>query len=108
MLIARCIRLCFQEPRDFHDRAEAATRHTFKDLTHVGGLRAEIEILTPHEAGRHGFYTELTVRRGLDRRTAAEAGRWADPVLSDRIYARSELPDAGVRQQIRTKPVQTS
>ncbi|MEO0914930.1 MAG: tyrosine-type recombinase/integrase, partial [Pseudomonadota bacterium] len=68
--------------------------------------RAGIEYLTPHQVGRHGFYTELTVRQGLDRKTAAEAGRWSDPALPDRIYAHGEMGDEEIRKRIRTSRVQ--
>lgn len=67
---------------------------------------AGIDYRSPHAAGRHGFYTELRVRQGLDPITAAAAGRWTDPALPDRVYAHSEMPDAEVRQRIRTGSVQ--
>lgn len=63
--------------------------------------RAGIEYLPPHSAGRHGYYTELTVRQGVDPITAAKAGRWSDPSLPDRIYAHSEASDAEIRAKIR-------
>lgn len=68
--------------------------------------KAEIDYLPPHSAGRHGFYTELRVRQGLDPITAAKAGRWSDPALPDRIYAHNETPDSEVRSMIRTTRVQ--
>ncbi|QFQ87344.1 tyrosine-type recombinase/integrase [Paracoccus kondratievae] len=66
---------------------------------------AGIDYLPPHSAGRHGFYTELRVRQGLDPITAAKAGRWANPALPDRIYAHNETPDSEVRALIRTSRV---
>ncbi|MFT4960720.1 MAG: hypothetical protein ACI92Z_001804 [Paracoccaceae bacterium] len=33
--------------------------------------RAEVKDLSPHQAGRHGFYTELRVRQGVDPVTTA-------------------------------------
>lgn len=68
--------------------------------------KAGIDYLTPHSAGRHGFYTELRVRQGLDPITAAKAGRWSNPTLPDRIYAHNETPDSEVRAAIRTTRVQ--
>ncbi|MBW3095681.1 tyrosine-type recombinase/integrase [Pseudohoeflea coraliihabitans] len=48
--------------------------------------------LTPHEAGRHGFGTELMIRQGIDPVTTAELGGWESPrMLMDR-YAH---PEAG-------------
>ncbi|UFS65313.1 tyrosine-type recombinase/integrase [Paracoccus denitrificans] len=68
--------------------------------------KAGIDYLPPHSAGRHGFYTELRVRQGLDPITAAKAGRWSNPALPDRIYAHNETPDSEVRTMIRTSRVQ--
>lgn len=68
--------------------------------------KAGIEYLPPHSAGRHGFYTELRVRQGLDPITAAKAGRWSNPSLPDQIYAHNETPDSQVRSMIRTTRVQ--
>lgn len=42
---------------------------------------AGIPYLSAHAAGRHGFYTELVIRQGVDPLTAAQAGRWADVTL---------------------------
>lgn len=67
---------------------------------------AGIDYRPPHSAGRHGFYTELRVRQGLDPITAAAAGRWANPSLPDRVYAHAELPDTEIRARIRTGSVQ--
>lgn len=68
---------------------------------------AGIDYRPPHSAGRHGFYTELRVRQGLDPITAAAAGRWSNPALPDRVYAHADLPDAEIRARIRTGSVQT-
>lgn len=69
--------------------------------------RAGIPHLSPHAAGRHGFYTELRVRRGVDGVTAAAAGRWKDPALPDRIYAHAETAEEEIRRIIRSGDVQT-
>lgn len=68
--------------------------------------RAGIPYLSAHAAGRHGFFTELTVRQGVDPVTAAAAGRWADVTLPLRIYAHAEADEAAIRERIRTPPVQ--
>lgn len=67
---------------------------------------ASIEYLAPHAAGRHGFYTEMRVRQGIDPITAARAGRWADPTLPDRVYAHANDDDERVlRERSGTNPV---
>ncbi|MEQ8376571.1 MAG: tyrosine-type recombinase/integrase [Hoeflea sp. D1-CHI-28] len=66
---------------------------------------AGIPYLTAH-SGRHGFYTELRVRQGVDPITAAKAGRWKDAKLPDSIYAHAETDEAEIRAIFRTKPAQ--
>lgn len=68
--------------------------------------RAGIPYLSAHPAGRHGFFTELVVRQGVDPVTAAKAGRWSDPNLPMRIYAHAETDEAEVRARFRTNLVQ--
>ncbi|MDJ0631061.1 MAG: tyrosine-type recombinase/integrase [Rhodobacter sp.] len=68
--------------------------------------RAGIDYITPHAAGRHGFYTEMRVRQGLDPITAARAGRWKDPSLPDGIYAHSDQDERDIRGRAGTNPVQ--
>lgn len=68
--------------------------------------RAGIPYLSAHPAGRHGFFTELVVRQGVDPVTAAKAGRWSDPILPMRIYAHAETDEADVRARFRTNYVQ--
>ena len=77
-------------------------RHAWKSIC----KEADIDYLSPHEAGRHGFYTELRVRQGLDPITVAKAGRWSDPTLPDRTYAHVEGDDREMREAIRTGRVQ--
>lgn len=43
--------------------------------------------LTPHEAGRHGFGTQMIVSAGIDAPTAAAAGGWASPKVMLETYA---------------------
>ena len=70
--------------------------------------RAGIPYLSAHRAGRHGFYTELVVRQGVDPVTAAKAGRWSDATLPMRIYAHAETDEAAVRARFRTNHVQVA
>jgi len=68
--------------------------------------RADIDDLTPHEAGRHGFATETFTRNGVDLKACTEYGRWSDPSLFLRIYAHAEESTEKVLTAIRTTPVQ--
>lgn len=67
---------------------------------------AGIDSLTAHSA-RHGFYTELRVRQGIDPITAAKAGRWKNAALPDSRYAHPEEDEAAIRSLFRTNPVQS-
>ncbi|WP_406735754.1 tyrosine-type recombinase/integrase [Thioclava sp. GXIMD4215] len=70
--------------------------------------KADIQYLSAHAAGRHGFYTHLVVHEGVDPATAAAAGRWADVSLPMRIYAHAKTDEEQqIRARFRTKPVQT-
>lgn len=71
-------------------------------------VRAEIDIIMPHAAGRHGFGTELVVRQGLDPVTVARAGRWSDPSMLLTRYAHAENFQPKVDQALRTGRVQAS
>lgn len=66
---------------------------------------AGIDQLSAHEAGRHGFFTELTVRQGVDPVTAAKAGRWADVTLPLRRYGHAEADEGAIRALFRTNSV---
>lgn len=66
---------------------------------------AGIERFTAHSA-RHGFFTELRVRQGVDAITAAKAGRWKNPSLPDHVYGHAEEDQADIRERFRTNPVQ--
>lgn len=73
--------------------------------------KAGIEDLDPHEAGRHGFGTEMLVRQKLDPVTVAKAGRWSSPSVPLRTYGHSENAADKVREALqngrnRTNPVQ--
>lgn len=52
--------------------------------------RAGIEYLTPHEAGRHAFATEMIVRHGVDIPTTAKIGNWKSHRLLSETYAHPE------------------
>lgn len=67
--------------------------------------RAGIPYISAHPAGRHGFFTELTVRQGVDPVAAAKAGRWSDVTLPMRIYAHAEIGEAEIRERFRTPRV---
>ena len=88
--------------RVFGYATKGGMHDTWKTICKAAG----IDYRPPHSAGRHGFYTELRVRQGLDPITAAAAGRWSNPSLPDRVYAHADLPDAEIRARIRTGAVQ--
>lgn len=90
------------DPRVFGYADRGGPRKAWKRICR----RAGIEALTPH-CFRHGFYTELRVRQGLDPITAARAGRWSNPSLPDRIYAHSDADERAIRAAIRTGHVQS-
>ena len=76
--------------------------------------KAGIEYLSMHAAGRHGFGTEMIVRRGIDAATVAKEGRWASPAILLNVYAHPDDSEAIVRdaftagrEAIRTQPVQS-
>ena len=68
--------------------------------------KARIKYLKAHEAGRHGFGTELMVRQGVDPVTVADAGRWASPRMLFENYGHAETSQAEIRERFRTEPVQ--
>lgn len=69
---------------------------------------AKIEAIMPRAAGRHGFGTEMLVRQGLDVKTVATVGRWADASLLLKTYAHAEDAENKVLRAIRTGRVQTA
>ena len=92
----------FMKPRVFGYGSSAGYNTRWKTIC----KRAGIQYLSAHPAGRHGFFTELVVRQGVDPVTAAKAGRWSDPNLPMRIYAHAETDEADVRARFRTNHVQ--
>lgn len=67
-----------------------SSRHTVAKQWNKTIERAGIEKRTPHEAGRHGFATELIVRHGVDIPTAAKMGNWKSHRLLSETYAHPE------------------
>ncbi|WP_420584927.1 tyrosine-type recombinase/integrase [Ruegeria sp.] len=104
------------KPREPHNRRHHyklpkrmfgyADRSGFTAALRTACKNAGVDYLSPHQAGRHGFYTELRVRQGVDPVTAAKAGRWSNPALPDKIYAHVEGDDREMRDRIRTGAVQ--
>lgn len=82
-----------------------ADRSGFTSALRTACKAAGVEYLSPHQAGRHGFYTELRVRQNLDPITAAKAGRWSNVALPDATYAHSADDQSAIRAQIRTSDV---
>jgi integrase len=89
-------------PRVFGYGSSTGYNNRWKTICQNAG----IPYLSAHRAGRHGFYTELVVRQGVDPVTAAKAGRWSDATLPMRIYAHAETDEAEVRARFRTTYVQ--
>lgn len=91
------------EPRVFGYGSSTGYNSRWKTICKQAG----IPYLSAHPAGRHGFFTELTVRQGVDPVEAAKAGRWADVTLPMRIYAHAEQNEAEIRARFRTVPTHT-
>jgi integrase len=83
----RSERRAWMTPAMVSEIANLSTRHPIKVFGYASRRtiyrawaaaveHARIEPLTTHEAGRHGFGTEMVVRNGIDVATAAEAGGW--------------------------------
>ena len=92
----------FMKPRVFGYGSSTGYNTRWKTIC----KRAGIPYISAHPAGRHGFFTGLVVRQGVDPVTAAKAGRWSDPNLPVRIYAHAETDEADVRARFRTNRVQ--
>ena len=89
-------------PRVFGYQSPTGYRKRWKTICKQAGIAD----LSAHAAGRHGFFTELTVRQGVDPITAAKAGRWSDATLPLRSYGHAEADEADIRARFRTNPVQ--
>lgn len=66
----------------------------------VACAKAEIEYLSPHEAGRHGYGTEMIVRQKVDPASAAE-DKWASPSVMLKTYVHAADAAATVRDAFR-------
>jgi hypothetical protein len=64
---------------------------------------AKIAPLGRHEAGRHGFATEMIVRNGVDIPTAADAGGWKSRRLMLETYAHSDGVKKAVNEVFGTR-----
>lgn len=91
------------EPRVFGYGSTTGYSGRWKRICKAAG----IPYISAHPAGRHGFFTELTVRQGVNAVDAAKAGRWSDPALPMKTYAHAEQDEAEIRARFRTKPEQT-
>lgn len=67
-----------------------SSRHTASKAWDRVIVRAGIDRFTPHEAGRHGFATEMIVRNGIDIPTVAKLGNWKSHRLLSETYAHPE------------------
>jgi integrase len=67
----------FMKPRVFGYGRPTGYNNRWKTIC----KRAGIQYVSAHQAGRHGFFTELVVRQDVDPVTAAKACRWSDPNL---------------------------
>ncbi|MCB1424092.1 MAG: tyrosine-type recombinase/integrase [Nitratireductor sp.] len=65
--------------------------------------KAKIEHRSPHEAGRHGFFTETIIRKGLDPRTAAEGGGAQSVRLVMETYVHPERTAEAIRSVFERK-----
>lgn len=70
--------------------------------------KAGIQMLTRHEAGRHGFGQEMCVRQGVDYKSVAEIGGWADTQMLHRTYTHAEDSAEKVLSALRTGRVQAA
>lgn len=61
---------------------------------------AGIAYLPPHQCGRHGYGTEMIVRRGIDPVTASDS-KWADPSVMLKTYAHAEDAAAKIAAEMR-------
>lgn len=88
-------------PRVFGYASRAGYRKRWSSICNAAG----IDYLRAHEAGRHGFGTELMVRQKLDPVTVAKFGRWKSPQLVLSTYGHAEEAEGNIRERFRTKLV---
>lgn len=92
------------EPRVFGYGSTGGYRKAWKTICKKAGIK----YLMAHEAGRHGFGTELLVRQGVDPVTVAEHGRWSSPKMLLETYVSAEASQADIRERFRTEQVQSA
>lgn len=68
---------------------------------------AGIEEIMPHAAGRHGFGT-MAALAGIDPKSAAKEGRWANPNEMQKTYAHAVRTSDEIQEQFRTIRVQAA
>lgn len=97
----RTTRRAWLTPAMVAEIASFATKHPIKVFGYAsrntiyrawrGAVKAaKLPPLSPHEAGRHGFGTEMVVRNGVDVATAAEAGGWKSKRLMLDTYVHGD------------------
>lgn len=91
------------QARVFGYASRAGYRKRWKSICNAAG----ITYLRAHEAGRHGFGTELVVRQKLDPVTVAKFGRWKSPQLLLDTYGHAEEQEVSIRERFRTNSVQS-
>jgi len=77
-------------PRDGAKVFGFASRHSVTRKWRQTIEAAGITPLSRHEAGRHGFGTEMIVRNGVDISTTAKLGNWKSHRLLSETYAHPE------------------
>lgn len=90
------------EPRVFGYASRAGYRKAWTRICKMAG----IPYLRAHEAGRHGFGTELMIRQGVDPVTVAAFGRWKSAQLVLSTYGHPVESGADIRERFRTDPAQ--
>ncbi len=66
--------------------------------------RAGIDYIRPHQAVRHAFATEMIVRHGIDVKTTAELGGWADTKTLLANYVHPDGKMEGVVDEVFATP----
>lgn len=89
-------------PRVFGYASRGGYRKRWATICAAAGIAP----LRAHEAGRHGFATELMINRGVDPVTVAKFGRWKSPQLVLSTYGHAGQSEGKIRELFRTKPAQ--
>lgn len=91
-MVAEMANLPRRGPRVFGFNTRSNLTKQWKKIVGAAGIAP----LDRHEAGRHGFATEMIVRNGVDIPTAADAGGWKSRRLMLETYAHGE----GVKETV--------